>query len=719
MNVFDLQAKIGINTTEYKKGLSEASREFSEFGGKVKDGAAKLAKISTAALGAAAAGVTALVKQSVSAYAEYEQLVGGIETLFGNSARKVLENANKAFATAGMSANEYMETSIQGAAALINSLGGDTEKAAELMDISIQDMSDNVNKMGTTMESVQNAYRGFSRGNFTMLDNLALGFAGTKEGMEQLLEKAKEFSGVEYDISSYADIVEAIHVVQTQMGITGTTAKEAAGTITGSMASVKASWKNLTVELAKGDGNINAAFQVLGDNVGSMIENMLPRVEEALGGVGTLITEASPQITSAISKLLPKVLPSLLRTAVSLVSSVGTAAISAVPDLLDTGRNLLANLAYSLENADFDGFSVFTNVFDSVFSNLPYYAQYAEMIISNLANKILDVDYGQLATNIGTLITTGINSITNLIDDIDWEKVGKDAADFVNNIPWGDIADQAIECFETAIKNIPELAKGFFDNIDGDNLMDGIAVLASIKFLKSMKAAFSSNSECQTEWTGIGSVMKTKLSDVGTENGVSYARAFMLSAEAAIVGWKIGEKIRETEEEKYGKENTYDVYGKIGWNTVSPVAGAYIGIKEGIDKIKDYIDKDKTFTYMGKDGKEHQAYVFDKNGNFSAAYSKAGEQHNIKGVFDDYGAIPKYGNGGRVTRPTLAFIGEKEPETIVPDSKRGQLGNVTYNVTFNVDGYSIKDDASFIEQMSRKLEELRIKQSRAMGGAAW
>ena len=719
MNVFDLQAKIGINTTEYKKGLSEASREFSEFGGKVKDGAAKLAKISTAALGAAAAGVTALVKQSVSAYAEYEQLVGGIETLFGNSARKVLENANKAFATAGMSANEYMETSIQGAAALINSLGGDTEKAAELMDISIQDMSDNVNKMGTTMESIQNAYRGFSRGNFTMLDNLSLGFAGTKDGMEKLLEKAHELSGIDYNIESYADIVQAIHVVQQSMGITGTTAKEAAGTITGSMSSVKAAWKNLTVEMAKADGDVGKAFTVLGDNVGVMIENMLPRVEQALGGVGTLITEASPQITSAISKLLPKVLPSLLRTAVSLVSSVGTAAISTIPDLLDTGRNLLANLAYSLENADFDGFGVFSNVFDSIFSNLPYYAQYAEMIISNLANKILDVDYGQLATNIGTLITTGINSITNLIDDIDWEKVGKDAADFVNNIPWGDIADQAIECFETAIKNIPELAKGFFDNIDGDNLMDGIAVLASIKFLKSMKAAFSSNSECQTEWAGISSVMNTKLSDVGKKNGASYASVFMLAAEAALVGWKIGDKIRENEEEKYGKESVYDFNGKIGWNIASPVAGAYIGIKEGIDKIKDYIDKDKTFTYMGKDGKEHQAYVFDKNGNFSAAYSKAGEQHNIKGVFDDYGAIPKYGNGGRVTRPTLAFIGEKEPETIVPDSKRGQLGNVTYNVTFNVDGYSIKDDASFIEQMSRKLEELRIKQSRAMGGAAW
>ena len=188
-----------------KAGKSFASKFGSAMG--------TVGKLAGAGIAAAATGVAALGKQAVSAYADFEQLSGGIETLFGDSANYVMKRAQLAYRTAGMSANEYMETSIDSAAALINSLGGDQAKAAVLMNMSITDMADNVNKMGTTMEAVQNAYRGFSRGNFTMLDNLALGFAGTKEGMQELLDKAQELSGVEYDIGSYADIVNAIHVV--------------------------------------------------------------------------------------------------------------------------------------------------------------------------------------------------------------------------------------------------------------------------------------------------------------------------------------------------------------------------------------------------------------------------------------------------------------------------------------------------------------------------
>ena len=194
------------------------SKLSSKFGSAAKGLAAG---VGAAAVGAVAAGTSAvigLVKTASDAYGDFEQLSGGIETLFGDSADTVMQNAEKAFKTAGMSMNDYMETSIQSAAALINSLDGDQAEAARLMDMSITDMSDNVNKMGTDMEAVQNAYRGFSRGNFTMLDNLALGFAGTKEGMQQLLDAAQQISGVEYDISSYSDIVEAIHVVQTEMG---------------------------------------------------------------------------------------------------------------------------------------------------------------------------------------------------------------------------------------------------------------------------------------------------------------------------------------------------------------------------------------------------------------------------------------------------------------------------------------------------------------------
>lgn len=192
---------------------------------------------------AAAAGVAAIMaatKASLEEYANYEQLVGGIETLFGDAAAQVQANAEEAFRTAGLSANQYMETVTGFSAALINSLGGDTERAAALADQALRDMADNANKMGSDMESIQNAYTGFSRGVYTMLDNLKLGYGGTKEEMERLLADAEAISGIHYDISNYADVVEAIHVIQTEMGITGTTAEEAAGTIQGSMAATAA-----------------------------------------------------------------------------------------------------------------------------------------------------------------------------------------------------------------------------------------------------------------------------------------------------------------------------------------------------------------------------------------------------------------------------------------------------------------------------------------------
>ena len=219
-----LKATLTLDKSGYEQGLTDAEGQAVGLKGKLAGGAKVLAKGFAIAGVAAAGAVTAITKSAIDSYAEMEQLKGGVETLFGDYASSVIENSNNAWKTAGMDANQYMETTIQSAAAMINSLGGDQKKAAELSDMAITDMADNVNKMGTTMESVQDAYRGFSRGNFIMLDNLALGYAGSKQGMQELLDKAEEISGVKYDISSYSDIVQAIHVVQDEMGITGTTA---------------------------------------------------------------------------------------------------------------------------------------------------------------------------------------------------------------------------------------------------------------------------------------------------------------------------------------------------------------------------------------------------------------------------------------------------------------------------------------------------------------
>ena len=306
----------------------------SKIGGGLKTGLGVAAKAAVAGIAAAGTAAVALGKQALDSYANYEQLAGGVGTLFGDSADAVMKNAGEAFKTAGMSANDYMETTIQSAAAMINSLGGDQARAAELMDMSITDMADNVNKMGTSMQSVQDAYRGFSRGNFTMLDNLALGFAGTKEGMQQLLDSAKEISGVEYDISSYSDIVEAIHVVQTEMGITGTTAKEAMSTISGSVNATKSAWQNLLTGIADENADFEGLVNNFIDSAMTAAENLLPRVQTIMGGLGKLISVGAEKILPLVIDMIVQNLPQIVGAGVQIIMSLVTGLIQALPQII-------------------------------------------------------------------------------------------------------------------------------------------------------------------------------------------------------------------------------------------------------------------------------------------------------------------------------------------------------------------------------------------------
>ena len=376
MNVFDLVAKISLDTSEYEKGLDDASEQTSSLGQKIGKVAGTAGKVAVGAVAAGATAVAGLVKSSVSAYSEFEQLEGGVRTLFDNTenleryisvmkdlgytqeqinaelanykdpSETVMENAAKAYQTAGMSANEYMDTVIGMAAALNNSTG-DLAVSADLADMAITDMADNANKMGTSMESLQNAYRGFSRGNFTMLDNLSLGFSGTKEGMQELLKQAEEISGIEYDISSYADIVEAIHVVQEEMGITGTTAKEAAGTIQGSAGSVKAAWENLVTGLGDSNADLDTLIGNFMDSLSTMGENLLPIIERALEGVAKLIEKLAPVIADKIPELVPKLVPPLLNAATKIVAAL----VKALPSLIKVLVQQIPTIAMELGKA--------------------------------------------------------------------------------------------------------------------------------------------------------------------------------------------------------------------------------------------------------------------------------------------------------------------------------------------------------------------------------
>ena len=336
MDVFDLYAKIGLDKSEYESGLKDAKGSMSSFASSVGNGLKTVAKVGATAIAAGAAGVAALTKMGVEGYAQYEQLVGGVDTLFKTANKTVMAYAENAYKTAGMSANEYMNTITSFSASLIQSLGGDTEKAAEVGNMAITDMSDNANKMGTSMEMIQNAYNGFAKQNYTMLDNLKLGYGGTKEEMERLIadaNKVKEANGEMADLSidSFADVAEAIHIIQGEMGITGTTAKEAASTIEGSLSMMKGAWENLVVGMADENANMDVLINNLVDSTTTALGNIMPRVEQTLAGIGQLVEGLAPVIGNALPGLVSSVLPSLLNAAVGLVNSV----ISAFPGLMD------------------------------------------------------------------------------------------------------------------------------------------------------------------------------------------------------------------------------------------------------------------------------------------------------------------------------------------------------------------------------------------------
>lgn len=398
MNLFELFVKIGVD--------DQASGKISDLSSKLGNGLKTAAKIGTAAVGAAAAGITALTTAAVNNYAEYEQLVGGVETLFKTSSDKVMGYAENAYKTAGLSANEYMETVTSFSASLLQSLDGDTAAAAEKANLAITDMADNANKMGTSMESIQNAYQGFAKQNYTMLDNLKLGYGGTKEEMERLIKDAAKLSDtVDAQSMSFDNIAEAIHVVQTEMGITGTTAKEAGTTIQGSVASMKSAWTNLLTGLADGNANIEQLVEdlvttIVGDgtetNLG-VLGNILPAVKIALNGASTLVSEALPKIIEIIPEIINENLPILVEAAVSIIQS------------------LIDGISQNQEMLFETIFGVITYLVESFITMLPQVVKLGLDLIVSLANGISE----SLPELIPAIVDVVLQIVETLIDNVD------------------------------------------------------------------------------------------------------------------------------------------------------------------------------------------------------------------------------------------------------------------------------------------------------------
>ena len=334
MDLFDLFVKIGVD--------DQASDHVSNLASKLGNGLKAASAIGTAAVTAAATAIGVLTKQSIESYAEYDQLVGGVETLFKDSADTVQEYAANAYKTAGLSANDYMSTVTSFSASLLQSLSGDTHTAAEYANQALVDMSDNANKMGTDMEMIQNAYQGFAKQNYTMLDNLKLGYGGTKTEMERLIADAAALSDtVDAQSLSFANIVEAIHVVQIEMGITGTTAKEAAETISGSTASAKAAWSNLLTGIADDNADMDVLVNNFVDSIVIAGENILPRIETILLGIGTMVEKIAPMISQRLPSIVKAVLPGLLNAAIDMVNSIA----DELPGLIESLVPVIAEAA--------------------------------------------------------------------------------------------------------------------------------------------------------------------------------------------------------------------------------------------------------------------------------------------------------------------------------------------------------------------------------------
>lgn len=424
---------MGEEVEDAGDSAEKSENKFSKLGGVLKTVGAAMGAVAVAA-GAAA---VKLGKEVIAAYADYEQLVGGVDTLFKDSSQQLQNYAANAYKTAGLSANEYMETVTGFSASLIQSLGGDTEKAVKYADMAITDMSDNANKMGTDMSSIQNAYQGFAKQNYTMLDNLKLGYGGTKQEMERLLADAEKISGVKYDISSYADVVEAIHVMQESMDIAGTTAKEAEATISGSMNALKSAVSNLIVGF--GDANADMellcsnmvdAFKTVVENITPVIENIiaaLPTVLDALlTAVGELlptllesVTELFSQVLSTILSLLPQLIPAAVQAFMTIVNTL----IENLPLLIDAAVQLVTTLVTGIGDALPTlipaAVQAIVTIVQGLVDSLPMILDAALQLITGLAQGLLDaipILIAALPEIINGIITFLLDSIPQIIE---------------------------------------------------------------------------------------------------------------------------------------------------------------------------------------------------------------------------------------------------------------------------------------------------------------
>jgi phage-related protein len=723
------------NMNESMKDATNSASKMSSVMKGIGSSAIKVGKGLAVAGAAAATAVTALVSKSVGAFADYEQLTGGVETLFGAGGRSVeeyaqsvgksvsdiqgkydslmsaqnvvLENANKAYMTAGMSANEYMDTVTGFSASLISSLGGDTNKAADYANSALVDMSDNANKMGTDMESIKNAYQGFAKQNYTMLDNLKLGYGGTQEEMKRLLSDAEKLTGQRYNISSFADITQAIHAIQTQMDITGTTAKEASTTISGSWGSLKAAFQNVLVGLTTGEDMFDQSLDALINTAVTFGQNIIPAIKGALSGVGYLIEGLAPVIGETIPPLINDLAPTLANSAVSLISSlvngltqnatqfseclsnmiiVAVAGISTVvPQLLDAASKIVSNLMQGLTNSMPQivngAVTLIEGLVNGLVNNIPLLIMGAVQLVASLANGLI--------ANLPRIIDAGVNLITGIVSASYsmMPQIIQNGMQLVVNLAVG-----LVRAIPQLIAALPRITGAIVKGFKSVNWFDlGLQLIKSIwEGIKSIGSEmWNGVKEKMSElWGGVKNVVSEKLNNIksaydahgGGLKGATFAaiegvKEYYRTGYDAInqlTGGKLGEVVNAVGEKmEVVKGKFSEAFGNVK-NTVMTI---FENIKNGItEKISAAVNKvkeifgsiaDKVSEVWGKIKGIIKAPKIVQKGTVS-----------IAGVSTP---IPKLGlewnaKGGIMTRPTafgyangkVQMGGEAGAEAILP-----------------------------------------------------
>ena len=497
MDLFNIAARLTLDMKGYEDGIEKAGKSaqsFSKnFGGALKT----IAKVGAAAIGAGVAAVGLLTKQSVSAYASYEQLAGGVKKLFGDASDDVMKFASEAYKTSGMSANQYMEQVTSFSAALINSLGGDTKKAAEQADVAMRAMSDNVNTFGTDMASVQYAFQGFAKQNYTMLDNLKLGYGGTKTEMERLVKDAEAMNTgfkAQRDEAgnltlAFSDVVTAIELIQEKQGIAGTTAKEAATTIEGAFNMTKAAWENLVAGLANPDADLdqlmdNLIVALVGDKEGTgLLNQLIPAIQRALDGIGKVIAKAGPTISKNLPSLFGSLVPNLISAATSLVISLAKALpgiakvlVAQIPTIVNMLLAAFLELAGEFKKM---GGDLMQQVFNGIKEKNPRIAEALTSIgesFQTIIGKMKDFwdEHGQEIYDKAVEIFDGIKTfvitaITLIVEGIDkfiqtalalWDEFGTDIMGYLSAVK--DFYVAVFQAISETITGFVEWAKEFW-----------------------------------------------------------------------------------------------------------------------------------------------------------------------------------------------------------------------------------------------------------------